>query len=73
MDGAEVGQVGTLQAGTYASADYEGPEEGLAEARRSFAAWAQEHGHPVSPILQVHHMDPMDGIVEEQLQMFLGP
>jgi effector-binding domain-containing protein len=50
--------------------DYEGPEEGLEAARHRLRAWAQEQGHrPAGPLLQVHLMDPVDGVVEEQLQL----
>lgn len=72
FEGDEACTVEMLPAGAYAVADYEGPESGLATARQTLRDWVRTNGHTVGPVLQVHHMDAMEGIVEEQLQMFLG-
>ena len=70
FDGDEACTVELLHAGPYAVLDYEGPEEGLEAARERLRAWARRHGHrPAGPILQVHLMDPVDGNVEEQIQL----
>ena len=70
FDGDEVCRLEHLPAGRYAVLDYEGPPSGLAAARRWVADWAHSQGlRPAGPILQVHHMDPIDGIVEEQIQL----
>jgi DNA gyrase inhibitor GyrI len=72
FDGDEVCAVEHLPAGNYAVADYEGPPDGLALARERFATWLAANARP-GDMLQVHLMDPIDDIVEEQLQAFLGP
>lgn len=75
FDGDEVCQVEALPAGRYAVLDYEGPEDGLPAARARVLAWAREQapgGAAGRPVLQVHIMDPMDGVVEQQLQVPLG-
>jgi len=54
--------------------DYHGPVEGLAPARKRLLDWAGAHGGAAGPLLQVHLMDPIDGVVEEELQVLLrGP
>lgn len=73
FDGDEVCQVEHLPAGRYAVLDYEGPPAGLAAARTRLRQWAQRHGGARGPLLQVHHMDPIDDVVEEQLQVALPP
>lgn len=72
FEGDDALAVETLPEGEYAILDYEGPEEGLEEARARLRLWLQGRGHPRGPILQVHHMDPVEGTVEEQLQAHLG-
>lgn len=72
FDGDEVCRLETLPAGRYAVLDYEGSPDGLPAARLRLAAWADRHGGRAGPILQVHHMDPIDGVVEEQLQVQLA-
>jgi hypothetical protein len=72
FDGDEVCTVERLAPGPYAVLDYEGPEEGLAEARERILAWVKAKGHPARPLLQVHLMDAMDGIVEQQFQVPLA-
>jgi len=72
FDGDEVCRIEHLPAGTYAVADYEGPPEGLEGARQRMREWLAAHNKPRSSILQVHLMDPIDGIVEEQLQVRLA-
>jgi hypothetical protein len=71
FDGDEACSVERLDAGRFAVADYEGPEEGLPAAREAILAWARRHGTP-GPLLQVHLMDAMDGITEQQLQVPLS-
>lgn len=71
FDGDEVCRVEHLPGGRYAVLDYEGPVEGLDAARKHLRSWAARHGGAQGPVLQVHHMDAIDGIVEEQLQIKL--
>jgi effector-binding domain-containing protein len=74
FDGDDLARVETLPAGTYAVLDYEGPPSGLAAAREGLLAWVRAEGHAaLGPLLQVHHMDPVDGIIEEQLQVPVRP
>lgn len=74
FEGDETVAVEHLPAGRYAVLHYEGPEAGLAAARQQLRSWAAAYAKgPAGPLLQVHHMDPIDGVVEEQLQVFLGP
>ncbi len=72
FDGDDVCTVEQLPGGHYAVADYEGPESGLAKARHDFVAEAARHGKPAGPVLQVHHMDEMDGVTEQQFQQRLA-
>jgi DNA gyrase inhibitor GyrI len=73
FDGDDVVRVERLPAGRYAVLHYEGPPEGLAEARGRLRAWLARAGRTAAgPLLQVHHMDPVDGVLEEQLQVYLG-
>ncbi len=72
FEGDDVCQIETLPAGRYAVFDYQGPPEGLAAERKRLQAWARTRGGAGGPVLQVHHMDPIDGIVEEQLQVLLS-
>jgi effector-binding domain-containing protein len=70
FEGDEVCRVEHLPAGRYAVADYEGHPEGLARARQELLEWVRRRRlRPAGPVLQVHLMDPIDGIVEEQLQV----
>lgn len=72
FEGDEVCQVEHLPAGRYAVMDYEGHPEGLPKARQALLDWVRRHHlQPAGPVLQVHLMDPIDGIVEEQLQVLL--
>lgn len=71
FDGDDVCDIEVLPAGRYAVLDYQGPVDGLDAARRRLKAWVAKHGGAGGPLLQVHHMDPIDGEVEEQLQMLL--
>jgi hypothetical protein len=68
FDGDEVCRIERLPAGPYAILDYEGPEDGLPAARERLRAWAHRHG-AAGPLLQVHIMDPLDGVTEQQLQV----
>ncbi|HEX2066653.1 MAG TPA: GyrI-like domain-containing protein [Candidatus Thermoplasmatota archaeon] len=72
FEGDAVCRVERLPAGDYAVLDYEGPEEGLAAARQRLLEWARSRGGAAGPLLQVHLMDPLDGVVEQQLQVPLG-
>ncbi len=70
FDGDAVCTVERIPAGTFALLDYEGPEADLAAARDRLCAWARANGHaPTGPLLQVHLMDPIDGVTEQQLQL----
>ncbi len=69
FEGDDVCKVEVLPAGPHAVLHYEGPPAGLADARSRVMTWAMKHGRPKGPLLQVHHMDPVDGVVEEQLQV----
>lgn len=71
--GDEVLEVEVLPAGRYAIAEYEGPEDLLTAARRAFADALVEDGYVTAgPIIQVHHMDAIDGITEQQFQVQLA-
>lgn len=70
FEGDEVCSIEVLPAGRYAVLDYQGSMEGLAAARRHLKEWARRHGE-AGPVLQVHLMDPIDGDVEEELQVLL--
>ena len=73
FEGDEVCRIEVLPAGRYAVLDYEGHPEGLAAARTRLADWVRRKKLPTTgPVLQVHLMDPIDGIVEEQLQVPLA-
>lgn len=73
FDGDEVCRVETLPAGRYAVLDYEGHPEGLPKARAELLDWVRRQRlRPAGPVLQVHLMDPIDGIVEEQFQVPLA-
>ncbi len=72
FDGDDVCDIEVLPAGRYAVLDYHGPVAGLEAARRRLKAWAAKNGGAAGPVLQVHHMDPIDGDVEEQLQVLLA-
>ena len=73
FEGDDVCRIETLPAGRYAVLDYEGHPEGLAAARSRLVDWVRRKGLRTSgPVLQVHLMDPIDGIVEEQLQVPLA-
>lgn len=72
FDGDEVCTVETLPGGRYAVLDYEGPPDGLAAARQRLKEWARRHGGMAGPVLQVHLMDPVEGNVEEELQVLLA-
>lgn len=70
FDGDEVCRLEHLPAGRYAILDYEGRPEGLAAARRHLKEWVARKGlRATGPVLQVHHMDAIDGVVEEQIQL----
>jgi DNA gyrase inhibitor GyrI len=72
FDGDDVCQIEYLPGGRHAVLDYEGHPEGLAAARARLLEWVRRKRlHPAGPVLQVHLMDPIDGIVEEQLQVLL--
>lgn len=73
FDGDDVVKVEHLPAGEYAVLHYEGPPAGLEAARKRLRDWIAAHGRNArGPLLQVHHMDPIDGIVEEQFQILIG-
>lgn len=73
FDGDNVCQIEQLPAGQYAILDFEGPETGLPAARKALRDWVAKQGRkPAGQLLQVHHMDAIEGIVEEQLQLHLA-
>ncbi|MHB8634592.1 MAG: GyrI-like domain-containing protein [Thermoplasmatota archaeon] len=73
FEGDEVCKMEVLPAGRYAVAGYEGPTEGLPAARRELLAWANSRGErPAGPPLQVHLMDAIEGITEQELQVPLA-
>lgn len=70
FDGDDVCRVEHLPAGRYAVLDYEGPPAGLPAARSHLLSWLEAQTlRQAGPLLQVHLMDAIDGIVEEQLQV----
>ncbi|MEK6985113.1 MAG: GyrI-like domain-containing protein [Candidatus Thermoplasmatota archaeon] len=70
FDGDELCKIERIPAGRFAVLDYEGPEADLAEARTALRDWARQHRlEPTGPLLQVHLMDAIDGITEQQLQL----
>ena len=74
FEGDAVCRMEILPAGEYAVLDYEGPMKGLADARRKLQHWIQGQGRRAAgPLLQVHHMDEMEGVTEQQLQVPLAP
>lgn len=73
FDGDEVCTIERIPPGDFAVLDYEGPEAGLAAARDRLRAWAKANGRtPAGPLLQVHLMDAIDGVTEQQLQLPLS-
>src|SRR5688500_14930411 len=73
FEGDEVCRIEVLPAGRYAVLDYEGHPEGLAAARTRLLGWIRRKGlRAAGPVLQIHLMDPIDGIVEEQVQVPLA-
>jgi DNA gyrase inhibitor GyrI len=72
FDGDAVCEVEVLPAGRYGIVDYEGPVGGLAKARHDFlSAVARANLRPKGPVLQVHHMDEVDGVTEQQFQVMV--
>lgn len=70
FEGDEVCRVERLPAGRYAVLDYEGDPDGLGMARERLLQWVRRRGlRADGAVLQVHLMDPIDGIVEEQVQV----
>jgi effector-binding domain-containing protein len=73
FEGDDVCTVETLPGGMYAVLDFEGPPENVADARKALRAWIARHGLAATgPVLQVHLMDPVEGILEAQLQVRLS-
>ncbi len=74
FDGDSEVRVEVLQEGDYAVLDFEGPESDIEGAMDHLRAWvAASNREPAGPILQVHLMDAMDGILEQQFQVALEP
>jgi effector-binding domain-containing protein len=72
FDGDEVCRVEHLPTGRHAVLDYEGDPDGLPKARAHLKDWLRRKGlRAAGPVLQVHLMDPIDGIVEEEVQVLL--
>ncbi len=74
FDGDDVVRVEVLPEGDYAVLDYEGPEDGVDAAVERLRAWvdASDRDAAGAPI-QVHIMDAIDGVLEQQLQVPLAP
>lgn len=70
FDGDEVCSVERIPAGRFAILDFEGRDEELASAREALRDFARRnHLQPAGPLLQVHLMDAIDGVTEQQLQL----
>ncbi len=70
FDGDEVCKVEGLPAGQYAVLDFEGEEAELEASRHALRLWVQRQGlRPAGPMLQVHLMDPIEGILQQELQL----
>lgn len=73
FEGDAVCRMEVLPAGPYVVGEFEGPVVHLAAARKAILAWARDAGHhELGPVLQVHLMDPIDGVTEQQLQVRLA-
>lgn len=73
FEGDDVVRVEVVPEGDYAVMEYEGPEEGVPAAIGRLRQWvADSHREPAGPVLQVHLMDPIDGVVEQELQVRLA-
>lgn len=73
FDGDDVVTIELLPAGRYLVADVECPPSELPHLRRQFLADARDMGHEGQALYQLHLMDEIDGITEQQLQLYLGP
>ncbi len=68
--GDDVVQVEVVPPGWFAVHDYEGPPEELEAMRARFLTWCGQNGHDVTgPLLQVHMMDVIEGVTEQQFQV----
>lgn len=72
FEGDDVVRVEVLPEGPHAVLEYEGPEEGVAEAIGCLRRWVADSGRRAAgPVLQVHIMDAVDGVLEQELQVLL--
>lgn len=70
FDGDDEVRVEVLPEGDYAVLDYEGPEDGLPSARERLLEWVEAQGlRATGDVLQVHLMDTIDGVAEQELQV----
>lgn len=70
FQGDDVADLVVVPQGWFAVMDYEGPPAGLAQARDDLRRWAVQHGHrPAGDLLQVHLMDTIEGVTQQQLQL----
>lgn len=62
-----------VPAGWFAVAHFEGAPEDLPAARRALEDWCDDQGHPrEGALLQVHLMDAIEGVTEQELQVPIG-
>ncbi len=74
FDGDSEVRVEVVAAGDYAVLDFEGPESAIPAALDHLRAWVEACARTaIGPVLQVHLMDAIDGIVEQQFQLALAP
>ncbi len=74
FEGDDELRVEILPAGRYAVADFEGPVDTLAPARRAFLHAVTTHPDgtvPQGDVLQVHLMDEYEGETEQQFQVMV--
>lgn len=72
FDGDDSVRVEVLPAGPHAVRDWEGPVEAIARARREFLDSVRQRHEPAGPLLQVHLMDPIDGVTEQRFEVPLA-
>ena len=74
FEGDEVCTVERLSAGLHAVLDFEGNEAELEASRHALRLWVDGQGlRPAGSLLQVHLMDAIDGITEQELQLPVVP
>lgn len=72
FEGDDTVRVEVVPGGDYAVLEYEGPEDGVPAAIERLHRWVREGDREAAgPVLQVHLMDAIDGVVEQELQVLL--